>query len=247
MNEMKFLDEVSSPPPGPAIGLAVAALVLGIVSTAMSVIVTGFIFGLVGLILGIIALRGAHKPMAGWGIGLSLAGMLFSCVFGLIYYAGVMKKNKSSDLFSGEHSLLNKPAPDFNISDVNGSTYKLSSLKGRGVWLNLWDPYELQSRDTANLLSKLQSDSQSAPIIIGLSFSTNDTNELADIKNRLQLPYRIATADEANFDENYDYLATPATIFIGADGLIYDIIEGFHDSKILSRKASGLQFNPTDK
>jgi len=246
MNEMKFLDEVSSPPPGAAIGLAVAALILGIVSTAMSVIVTGFIFGLVGLILGIIALRGAHKPMAGWGIGLSLAGMLFSCVFGLIYYAGAMK-NKSSDLFSREHSLLNKPAPDFNISDVNGSTYKLSSLKGRGVWLNLWNPYELQSRDTAVLLSKLQNDSQSAPIIIGLSSNRTDANELADLKDRLQLPYRIATANEPNFENNYDYLTTPATIFIGADGLIYDIVEGFHNPKILYRKASVLNLKPSGK
>ncbi|MHC4720004.1 MAG: hypothetical protein ACYSYT_05965, partial [Planctomycetota bacterium] len=67
------LSDKTSRPDQINISLSVAALVLGIVSVAAAIIVTGAVFGLIGAILGTVALAGksSGKQMAGWGLGLS--------------------------------------------------------------------------------------------------------------------------------------------------------------------------------
>ncbi|MFE7316506.1 DUF4190 domain-containing protein [Streptomyces sp. NPDC057555] len=59
-------------------GLAVAAMVLGLIGLVTSVVLVGGLFGVIGLILGIVALRTAKRNGTGWGM--SLTGMVTSLI-----------------------------------------------------------------------------------------------------------------------------------------------------------------------
>lgn len=53
------------------------------------------------------------------------------------YFAAIeMPKGKSVD----ESSLIGKTAPDFTLSDYNGNSITLSSLKGKLVMVVFWFP-----------------------------------------------------------------------------------------------------------
>lgn len=74
--------------PAPTIGLAIASLVLGIVAVLLSLMVIGGVFGLIGLTVGIwhMVAKSRGRVMAGFGIGLSVVGVLLSVVFATAYY-----------------------------------------------------------------------------------------------------------------------------------------------------------------
>lgn len=89
------------PPPGPGFGppfvrppsngLAVAALVLGIIALAVAVVplvnLVGIVLAVAGVVLGVAGLVqgrrvGRRTAMAGWGLGLSLVAVVVSAVVG---------------------------------------------------------------------------------------------------------------------------------------------------------------------
>jgi hypothetical protein len=64
-------------PPQAKNGMAVAALVLGIVGLVTSIIVIGGVLGIVGLILGILAIKAANRN-GGYRRGFAIAGTILS-------------------------------------------------------------------------------------------------------------------------------------------------------------------------
>ncbi|MCW5559720.1 MAG: DUF4190 domain-containing protein, partial [Verrucomicrobiae bacterium] len=75
----------SSPPPPPS-GLAIASLVLGILSVVLGFLVIGMLPALVGVVLAGVALRQSRQStLAAWGLATSAVGLLLSvAVLGLV-------------------------------------------------------------------------------------------------------------------------------------------------------------------
>src|SRR6186713_1901130 len=74
-------------PREPGQGLAVAAFVLGVCALIWAMIAIGGLFGLVGLVLGVVHLRrsDANRPLAKWGIALSVVGLVGSVLATAFY------------------------------------------------------------------------------------------------------------------------------------------------------------------
>ncbi len=76
-------------------------------------------------------------------LSLITAAMLFSC------------KEKSGQ--SGELALVDRPAPEFQLTDTNGTLWSLADLRGKVVFLNFWATWcppcreELPSMNALNL------------------------------------------------------------------------------------------------
>ena len=70
-------------------GLAVASFVLGVFALVWAMIAIGGLFGLVGLVLGIVHLRRseANRPLAKWGVTLSIVGVVGS-LLATAFYSG---------------------------------------------------------------------------------------------------------------------------------------------------------------
>jgi hypothetical protein len=78
----------------PSGGLAIASCVLGILATMLGIFIIGGVFGILGLILGIIQLtrKRTHRALAGWGIGLSVVGILLTAAILLLVLWGLKSR-----------------------------------------------------------------------------------------------------------------------------------------------------------
>jgi hypothetical protein len=85
---MEPTTETTTPQPD-SLGLAIASLVLGIISVTLSFLVLGGVLGLVGSVLGWVHLAKGRRPtgMARWGTTLSAIGVAASIGFCLFYYS----------------------------------------------------------------------------------------------------------------------------------------------------------------
>jgi thiol:disulfide interchange protein len=128
-----------------SIGLAVASLVLGIISIAFSLFVVGGLLAVIGIILGWVHLgkRKAYRAMAIWGIVLSVVGLLISTGLVYSYYQGY-KMYQAAMASNGDSPGMSLKdwqgvrAPDFTVTTLDGKAIKLSDLRGKRVVLDFW-------------------------------------------------------------------------------------------------------------
>jgi O-antigen ligase len=105
-------------------GLAIACLILGILSLIFSEIVIGALFGLIGLILGIVRLfqRPDKKGMLYSGMVLSVVGIIASLLFGYLW------TNKIIPAF--KQAFQHKRQGNSSLHNSSGS-YPLDSLRNK--------------------------------------------------------------------------------------------------------------------
>lgn len=239
---------------GVRISLAVATLVLGVVSVAVSIVVTGFLFGLVGAILGIVCLAGSYhgKAMAGWGLGLSLTGMMASCMFGLIYYAGYLEGTGDLDPTSDEYEetktlqdWIGKAAPDFTVTNVEGHDFTLSQMKGKRVLLNFWWPSSLSCRDAVEHLVELRRTIPEEELVI-LAISWTDAEEVQGVGRKLGINYPLVSAEELPQPYSNVY-GNPTTLCIDEDGVLCHVLEDYHSFEKLKSIASAAEGEQADE
>jgi peroxiredoxin len=222
------------------IGLSVAALILGIVSIAMAIIVTGAVFGLIGAILGISSLAGKSvgKKMAGWGLGLSIVGILLSCFFALAYYSAHVQMDKSiGDI--GEHSSsfdkwIGQDAPDFEVTDIEGNHIKLSELRGKRVVVNFWRPLSLRSRDAIPHFIKLRKTIPEEKLMI-IGISSADAEELKGVGELLGINYPLVSSKE--LPSPFDVRWKLTTFFIDQNGVIQSVLDVYHSFEKINSAA----------
>lgn len=226
---------------GLKIGLAVATLVLGIVSIAMSILVTGAVFGLTGAILGISCLIGksAGKKMAGWGLGLSVVGILLSCLFALAYYSAHVQRNKGLDNNNEKTGLfdewIGQKAPDITLTDVEGNSIKLSELKGKRVVLNFWGTWWIRDRDTIPHFIELRKTIPEEELVI-IGISKANAEEVRGVGRQVGINYPIVSTNKLPPPFNKVHL-TPVTFFIDSNGVIQSVLKGYHSLEKLKSRA----------
>jgi peroxiredoxin len=225
------------------LGLAVASLVLGLLSLSLSIFVIGAVGGLVGLILAIVHLRKdrPRRTLARWGLVLSALGCLAGAGFGLYYGINIYESYKRiNGLTSDESDLVLKKfigteTPDFTMVDIEGNEFTLSSLKGRRVVLNFWatwcPPCRLEIPDLIELRKETSPDEL---VIIGIS--DEDREQLLNFAVEKNINYIIATAND--LPAPYSYInAIPTTFFINRQGYIQDVMSGLTSPVELKEKA----------
>jgi peroxiredoxin len=179
--------------------------------------------------------------MAGWGLGLSVAGMLACCLFGLIYYAGYLEGTEDFDLGQDDYDAktiqewIGESAPDFTVTDVEGNEFTLSKMTGRRVALNFWWPSSLLCRDAVDHFVELRKSVPKEKLVI-MGISLADAGEVQGVGRRLGINYPLVSTDDlpSPYDKIY---GEPTTIFIDRDGIVQSILEDYHDFeklKILS-------------
>jgi peroxiredoxin len=233
------------------IGMAVAALVLGIVSIAMAMLITGALFGLVGAIVGIVSLgrKGSAKQIAGWGLGLSMAGIVASCCFALLYYAAYVQRNASlsenEDTPTSFDKWIGTEAADFEAVDVEGNTVRLSQLRGRQVVLNFWTTWWVRDRDAVRNLIKLRQTLPAEEVAV-IGISSVGARELRGVGRQMGINYPLVSAKDLPPPFNRVY-SLPTTFFIDRNGIIHSVLEQYHDFDRLKELAAPPDSGGRDK
>lgn len=152
----------------------------------------------------------------------------------VIAYAG-WKQFRPDDDLPRAGVLIDQPAPNWNLTLLDGSTVGAADLQGRAVVLNFWAswcaPCEDEMPQLETLSTALTADGTPATIVgVGVKRDNND-NALAMV-DRLGITYPIGRDTAGDNDtlgpvtQAFGVDTYPATVFIRPDGTVSAIVFG---------------------
>jgi cytochrome c biogenesis protein CcmG, thiol:disulfide interchange protein DsbE len=139
--------------------------------------------------------------------------------------------NKQSDTNTGNTStlgdisspLIGKPAPDFTLSLLNGSSAKLrlADFKGKDVVLNFWsstcEPCKAEMPFLQNSWSRMQSQGM---VFIGID-QPESTSSAQSFLQKYGITYpNVQDSINSTTTTDYGVTGTPETLFINKEGIV---------------------------
>jgi peroxiredoxin len=230
----------------PGLGLAVAALVLGVASIPFSLMVIGAVYGVIGVVLAIVHLKSKYplRAVAVWGLSLSGVGLLLGAGFGAYYMDQYLRFQKSMAAFDSQQfeQWVNKKAPDFSVKDLDGNEITLSALKGRRVILDFWATWcPPCRREIPHLVELAKTFDSNDLVIIGISSESAET--IRSFTEGRGINYTLVSAQDLPSPYS-DITSIPTTFFIDRQGLIRNVEMGYHDFDELKAAAVNLDTKP---
>ena len=138
-----------------------------------------------------------------------------------------------------DQSILNAPQigfllPDFELSEIRGENYLLSSYQGKPIVINFWaswcKPCEAEMPAIQNMYRKYNSD------IVFLTINNTNQDNLTDVLNfinKYQLEFPVLLDNEGKVNSLFKIQALPTTFFVNSNGIIQEIIIGGPMSEVL--------------
>jgi thiol-disulfide isomerase/thioredoxin len=240
-----------APPERPRTGLAVASLVIGILAVFSSILVIGAFAGLLAILLGVIHIVKRRGPngMAWTGIALSLLSIVLSVGLGALYIKGFQasglaplwhKSAGNGGAASGESESefvdwIGEKLPEFTVISLDGTRFNSRDLRGRRVVLDFWATWcPPCKREIPHFVQLSEEHSRDQLLIIGISSEDEETLTAFVEENGVNYPIVSTDALPPPFDA---ILSIPTTFFIDRDGLIQNVLVGYHDYNHLKRFA----------
>lgn len=128
---------------------------------------------------------------------------------------------------------IGKAAPDFTVNQLDGDTFTLSGLRGKGILINFWATYCPYCIDEMPLIeSKYRKYKEKGLVVIGIN--TGESKVAAQgYVNRLGVTFPIGMDEVLEVTKAYQTGPLPRSIFIGPDGIVKGIYLGEMDEKII--------------
>jgi peroxiredoxin len=233
-------DAANMPAP-PAIGFAVASLSLGIIAVFMSFLLVGIVAGLLGLVFGLLQLARtrAGRGMAWWGASLSLVGLLLGGACAGWYYHVVHELRSRGGGDDGPDYTVwhGQPAPELEVTTLDGQTLKLSELKGRRVVLDFWATWCPPCRMEIPHFVELTKENPAEQLLI-VGISNEDEETLRAFVQENGVNYPMASKADEDLAEPYSLVRSiPTTFFIDRKGIIQHVEVGYAELEDLRAKA----------
>jgi peroxiredoxin len=237
------------------VGMAVASFVLGLVSLLLSFFVFGVIFGVVGLVFGIVHLgkrMPLFKAMAVWGVVLSLLGIASNISFGVFYgikihqiFVTIKETQSEREMHPQAEEYIGVVSPDINLTDVDGHEITLSKLKGKRVILDFWATWCPPCKKEIPHFIKLKNEIGTDNLVI-IGISDEDKNILKKFITKNHINYSIASANDMPLPFS-GISSLPTTFFIDSNGIIQNVLVGYHDYDTLKTNATAENYKGEPK
>jgi peroxiredoxin len=135
---------------------------------------------------------------------------------------------------------IDKPAPDFKLSDLNGNSVVLSSMRGKIVLLDFWSISCGPCIREMPMIEDIGEAHKADLIVWGVSYDQPDMDKKWLLQHQRTLP----TLSDADFvvSDLYRVPGIPAVVLIGTDGKVKNYWEGEvlkPDLEAAIQKASG--------
>ena len=161
--------------------------------------------------------------------------------------AAIACGGSSQSIIGDEKPSSRDPAPDFSFTMfqgqdvVGGQEVSLHSLIGdKPIVLNFWaglcPPCRAEMPDLQEFYDKFEDRTLLLGIDLGQFLGLGNTEEAKELLAELEITYPTGFAEDASVVKDYQVLGMPTTIFIDANGEIFNKWTGALNSKILEEK-----------
>jgi peroxiredoxin len=133
-----------------------------------------------------------------------------------------------------QSDLRGKPAPDFELSTLDGKKVKLSDLRGKAVVVNFWatwcGPCKIEMPWLVDLQDKYRAQGLE---ILGVSVDEGSADKVAAFVKDMGVNYTVlrSTDEVSNLYGGIDGL--PTTFFVGRNGQIVDQSQGIVSKDVI--------------
>jgi len=159
-----------------------------------------------GIVLGIIAMNRRTESRFRTACGISLsAGALVASVLAAVSVVGNLG---SGDIRSWEGVV----APDFTVTTIDGSEVRLSDLKGKMVFVDVWATWCPPCIEAIPHLSELAQEYEKEGVVV-LGLSTDGEDELEEFLEDEPAAYKMAAID-SDFPEPFGTVQALPTLFV---------------------------------
>jgi len=124
-------------------------------------------------------------------------------------------------------SFINKPAPDFELTSLDGKSVKLSDYRGKAVVLNFWatwcGPCKIEMPWLVDLETKYQGQGLQ---IVGVSMDDLSKDKVQDFATQMGLNYTVLMGKEAVGEQYGGVEGLPTTFYIDRSGKVIESVAG---------------------
>jgi cytochrome c biogenesis protein CcmG, thiol:disulfide interchange protein DsbE len=139
-----------------------------------------------------------------------------------------------------KHGPEHRPAPDFNLPQLNGQPLQLSSYRGKVVLLDFWATWCVPCRAEIPQFVELQQKYGDRGLqIIGVSMD-DSPEPVRDFYQQFHMNYPVVMGTAKTGELYGGVLGLPIAFVIGKDGLIYSKKIGATDMAVLEREIQKL-------
>ncbi len=124
---------------------------------------------------------------------------------------------------------IGKPAPDFVLQDATGKAWKLSSLKGKVVFVNFWATWCKPCRDEMPSMVALDKAMADKPFQMLFIVFNDDIDMAKSFAQRLGATFPVLSNPGQELTEAYMITGVPETFLIDADGILRHKFIGPYD------------------
>jgi peroxiredoxin len=130
--------------------------------------------------------------------------------------------------------LRGKPAPDFELSTLDGKKVKLSDLRGKAVLVNFWatwcGPCKIEMPWLADLQTKYAS---RGLVVLGISVDEGSADKIASFSKEMGVNYTVLRTTDQVSDEYGGIDGLPTNFYVGRDGMVVEQVAGLVSKDVM--------------
>ena len=140
-----------------------------------------------------------------------------------------------------------KAAPDWQLTDVDGKSVKLSDFKGKVIILNFWATWCPPCRaEIPEFVALQRKYADKGFTVIGVSLDEQGPSVVKPFMARLGINYPVVMGDQKTVGAYGDIAAIPTTFVIDRQGNIVNVYQGFTDQDTFESVIGPLLANTQD-
>lgn len=126
---------------------------------------------------------------------------------------------------------IGRPAPAFNLADLDGRRVSLDQFKGKVVMLDFWATWCGPCRMTMPLLENLQKEYATTMVLLAVNLQ-EPGDVVKDYMRKQNLHSRVLLDEEGTVGQTYGAEQIPLQVLIDKEGIVRDSITGFNPRTI---------------
>ena len=153
-------------------------------------------------------------------VGIVVAGMIYTG-------ATHSRRLKPLEEQAMQGDLRGKPAPDFELSALDGKKVKLSDFRGKAVLVNFWatwcGPCKIEMPWLVDLQQRY---SAKGLVVLGISVDEGSTDKIASYAKEMGVNYTVLRTTDTVSDLYGGIDGLPTTFYVNRNGIIIDQAAG---------------------